>query len=116
MVRNGTPRSSPRVQDRHDVLVLQCRHRPRLAQEPPTVVIANRQGGVHRLQGDAVPQRRVFGLEDDAHAAGAEFLQHAVVAEAADLVRGPGRGQHRGRLGREGPKAGQLHDQFRHQV
>ena len=35
----------------------------------------------------------VLGLEDDAHAAGAEHLQDAIAAQPADLVRLLRRGQ-----------------------
>ena len=72
--------------DGDDVVVLDLTDRFRLAFE--TLGCGRILGvlGLHRLESDQPFQARIFRLEDDAHAAGAENLQHPVRPESAELV------------------------------
>src|SRR5262249_7165049 len=72
--------------DRDDVLVLDGGGGPRLVQEALAVGLGD-DGRPHRLESNAALQLRVLGLENDAHAAGAQYPQHAIVGESAELVR-----------------------------
>ena len=72
----------------------------RLAQE---ALAGRRVGGQrrqHRLESDQALQLGVLGLEDDAHAAGAEDLEHAIRPEPAQFVGALRWGQNQGQRGR----------------
>ena len=84
--------------DRDDVLVLDGGRGLGLAQEAlPGGGVAG-QRGPNDLEGHAAPELPVLGLEDDAHAPGAEYLEDAVPSQPADLARPLGLRQHRDHL------------------
>ena len=94
--------------DRDDVVVLDGGGGLGLAQEAVLGGRAGGDGGLHGLEGDLPFELGVLGPEDDAHAADAHDFEHAVVAQATDLVGllGGGRGSRFLRLGRRrGPVA-----------
>ena len=64
--------------DGHDMIVFECRRRPRLAQETLLGRVAGGQAGQHRLEGDETLQLGIFGTEDDTHASRPQHLENAV--------------------------------------
>jgi hypothetical protein len=72
--------------DGDDVLVLDGRGQPGLAQEAAVELGVGRQGRPHDLQGHRAAEVGVLGLEDDAHGADPQDLQDAVGTQAAQLV------------------------------
>jgi hypothetical protein len=79
--------------DGDNVIVLDRGGGAGLAGEAFACRFADAQAGLHRFHGNEAAQRRILGLEDDTHAAGAEDLLDAVRAEPADFVGGLRRGQ-----------------------
>ncbi len=77
--------------DGHDVVVLEPGGGASLADEAfpsPRIPRVARQ---NRLERDHPAQLRIFRFEDDAHAAAAEFFQHAIRPQPADFSRRPRR-------------------------
>jgi hypothetical protein len=78
---------------RDDVVVLDGRDRLGLAHEAPAGVLVRGQLRPDHLERDVPLEAQVLGQEDDAHAAGPQPLQDAVIPQPADLVRAQGRRQ-----------------------
>ena len=71
----------------NQVIVLDRRGRPGLAEKALASGSASRQRGTQRFDGDQAVQLRVFRLKHDAHAAHTQHLQDPEWTESADLVR-----------------------------
>jgi hypothetical protein len=67
----------PHVEHAHDVIRRELRGRARLAQEALDQLGARRQIAPQDLDGDALSERLVPRLDDEAHAAGADAAHHA---------------------------------------
>ena len=84
MTMNSEPPSFVKVVDVDDVLVLQRRDRQRLALEANRELRVLRDRGLERLDGDRAVEALLDGLVDDGHAARADLLDDAAVADAID--------------------------------
>jgi hypothetical protein len=67
--------------DRHDVLVVQARRRPCLVMKALQMPRVHRRRERQHLQGHPPAQRELFRFIDNAHAAAADFVEDAEVAQ-----------------------------------
>ncbi len=75
------------VQDRDDMGVVQRGDRFGLAAEQPDVPVVGHGAGLDHLERHQAVEPLLAGLEDDAHAAGAQLLEQQVIAEGGPRSR-----------------------------
>ena len=68
-----------------DVGVIQLRHRLGLSVEPLDELRVSREGRGQDLEGDHLLEPTMLGLEDHAHAAGAELIEHDIASDQEPL-------------------------------
>ena len=74
------------IEDADDIGVVQPGGGTGLGAEPPQVVLAAAELGVHHLERHVAPERLAHGLVDHAHAALAEIAEDAVVSQPLGQV------------------------------
>ena len=71
------------LMDGDDVVVLQGGSGTRFAEEPLTVALISGQRRLHDLERHWPLELRIFGVEDNPHAAGAQHFEHPIRTKPA---------------------------------